>query len=89
MVNVVIYLTESCPYCIRAKMLLDDKGIDYTEHDIHSSGELHDEMIQRAHRFSVPQIFIDDVHIGGYDDMHLLNTSDKLDKMLFPDQNTG
>ncbi len=89
MVNIVIYLTASCPYCIRAKMLLDDKEVDYIEHDINSSKDLHDEMIQRSHRFSVPQIFIDDLHIGGYDDMHLLELNDELDRLLFPGQNTG
>ena len=89
MPKVVLYVTASCPYCIRAKMLLDKKGVDYIEHRVDQDLELREEMHQKSNRFSVPQIFIDDFHIGGFDDMYMLDLDDKLDPLLFPEKNDG
>ncbi len=83
MPKVVMYSTLFCPYCMRAKALLDSKGVDYEELRIEGDQERMREMIQRANgRTSVPQIFIDDHHVGGYDDMAALDRAGKLDPLL-------
>jgi len=87
MTNVVIYLTPSCPYCIRARILLDKKGVDYIEHRVDTNEELREEMYQLSKRFSVPQIFIGDYHVGGFDEMYMLDLDHKLDSLLFPATN--
>jgi len=84
--HIVIYLTASCPYCVRAKMLLDKKEVAYTEIRVDLEPELQQEMIQRSKQFSVPQIFIGETHVGGFDDMYLLEMNDELDPLLFPNQ---
>lgn len=84
MTNIVIYLTQSCPYCIRAKMLLDKKGVEYTEHRVDLSQELYNEMLQLSQQVTVPQIFIGDVHVGGFDDMYMMELDGELDPLLFP-----
>jgi len=89
MTNVVLYVTASCPYCIRAKMLLDKKGVEYTEHRVDLNDALLEEMYQLSNRFSVPQIFIGDYHVGGFDDMYMMDLDDELDPLLFPEQNNG
>ena len=67
---VKIYSTAICPYCERAKMLLEKRNIKYTEFKIHEDVKLFEEMLALSNgRRSVPQIFIDDQHIGGYDDL--------------------
>ena len=81
-VKVEVYSTAFCPYCIRAKQLLDRKGVSYTEYRIDKQTDLRAEMEQRSQRTSVPQIFIDDHHVGGFDDMAELNMEGKLDKLL-------
>lgn len=82
MANVTIYSTSVCPYCVRAKRLLDDKKVAYTEVDVSSPAE-RDKMIQKTGgKRSVPQIFIGDVHIGGCDDLYALNQQGKLDVLL-------
>jgi glutaredoxin 3 len=81
--NVEIYTWSRCPFCIRAKALLDRKGVEYTEYCIDGDENARDKMSQRANgRKSVPQIFIDDRHIGGCDDIHALDASGKLDPLL-------
>jgi glutaredoxin 3 len=81
--NVEIYTWSRCPFCIRAKALLDRKGVEYTEYCIDGDEDARDKMSQRANgRKSVPQIFIDDRHIGGCDDIHALDASGKLDLLL-------
>jgi len=85
MTNVVIYATPSCPYCIRAKILLDKKGVKYIEHRVDTNDALREEMYQLSKRFSVPQIFIGDYHVGGFDDMYMMDLDDKLDPLLFPE----
>lgn len=83
MAKVEIYTWSTCPFCRRAKELLDAKDIDYTEYDITGDEEAREKMAARSNgRRTVPQIFIDDQWIGGCDDMHLLEAEGKLDKLL-------
>jgi glutaredoxin 3 len=83
MVDVTIYTRMMCGYCTAAKRLLDSKGIVYTEHDASFSPELRQEMISRANgRWTFPQIFIGDTHVGGSDDLHALEAAGKLDALL-------
>ena len=85
MAKVEIYSKMFCGYCARAKRLLDDKGVAYEEYDISMGGPKRAEMLQRANgRSTVPQIFIDDRHVGGCDDLHQLERSGRLDEMLTP-----
>ena len=80
---VVIYTKFGCGYCYRAKRLLDEKGVNYTEHDITMGGPKRAEMQERAPgAMTVPQIFIGDIHVGGSDDLHALEREGKLDAML-------
>ncbi len=73
MSKVVLYTTGFCPYCYRAKKLLDDKGVAYDEIDVMVTPGMRDEMIARSGgRRTVPQIFIGDTHVGGFDDMAML-----------------
>jgi glutaredoxin 3 len=83
MPNVVLYTTEHCPYCIRARLLLDKKHVEYTDIRIDTQPEKREEMIARANGGStVPQIFIDDFHVGGFDDMAELDVLGELDEKL-------
>ncbi|MBI5041127.1 MAG: glutaredoxin 3 [Gammaproteobacteria bacterium] len=81
---VIMYSTGFCPYCVRARMLLDHKGVAYTDIRVDLEPGLRVEMIQRSGRTSVPQIFIDDFHVGGCDDMYALEQQGKLDPLLAP-----
>ncbi|MBE9099462.1 glutaredoxin 3 [Vacuolonema iberomarrocanum] len=81
--NVEIYTWSRCPFCIRAKALLDQKGIDYTEYCIDGDEDARDKMTERANGGrSLPQIFINDEHIGGCDDMFALERQGQLDARL-------
>ncbi len=82
MPTVVMYSTGFCPYCVRARMLLDRKRVIYTDIRVDLEPELRAEMIQRSGRTSVPQIFIDDFHVGGCDDMYALEQQGRLDPLL-------
>lgn len=83
MTTVEIYTKAFCPYCSRAKRLLDDKGVAYEEFDITMSGSKRAEMVQRADgRSTVPQIFIGGAHIGGSDDLAALERAGRLDSLL-------
>jgi glutaredoxin 3 len=83
MAKVEIYSTGSCPYCVRARKLLERKGVAYAEYRVDLQPELRPEMERRANGgSSVPQIFIDDRHIGGCDDMHALDADGQLDPLL-------
>jgi glutaredoxin 3 len=83
MPNIEVYTWSSCPFCIRAKALLDKKGVQYTEYQIDGDEPARAKMAQRANgRRSVPQIFIDGQHIGGCDDLYALNSQGKLDSLL-------
>jgi len=78
-----IYSTDLCPYCVRAKILLDKKGVSYTEFRIDQNPELVDEVVNRAGgRTTVPQIFIDNVHVGGCDELYALEKEGDLDGLL-------
>ena len=83
MAKIEIYSTEVCPYCVRAKDLLTRKGATYTEMRVDNDDTLRSTMIERAGgRRSVPQIFINDQHIGGCDDLYALEQAGKLDALL-------
>lgn len=83
MARVEIYTKPFCPYCARAKGLLEGKGVDYEEIEIGGDQEKRAAMIQRANgKTTVPQIFIDDHHVGGSDDLAALERMGKLDAML-------
>ncbi|GGF94646.1 MULTISPECIES: glutaredoxin 3 [Cysteiniphilum] len=77
-----IYTKPTCPYCINAKALLNKKGVTFTEYNISDKPQLREEMIKRAGRTSVPQIFIDNQHIGGCDDLYALEDANKLNPLL-------
>jgi glutaredoxin 3 len=79
---VTIYTTPICGFCHAAKRLLDSKGVDYDEIDVMRDAEKKQEMMQKAGRHTVPQIFIDGVHVGGCDDLYELERAGKLDPML-------
>ncbi|SMQ86337.1 glutaredoxin 3 [Devosia lucknowensis] len=82
MAKVEIYTTPTCPYCHAAKALLNDKGVDYTEITVLDPA-LREGMTQRANgRRTVPQIFIGETHVGGYDDMAALDRQGGLDPLL-------
>jgi len=82
MKKIIIYSTKVCPYCVRAKMLLKNKGADFTEITI-TNDALREEMIQKSDgRRTVPQIFIGEKHVGGYDDLRALDVAGKLDQLL-------
>ncbi|WP_158768770.1 glutaredoxin 3 [Paraglaciecola sp. L1A13] len=83
MSKVEIYTKGHCPYCHRAKALLEQKGVQYTEFKVDVQPELRAEMIKRANGGStVPQIFIGAQHVGGCDDMFALESQNKLDTLL-------
>ena len=83
MADVVIYTTPFCPYCSRAKRLLDSKGVTYEEIDLYMHPGRREEMIQRAEgRTTVPQVFIDGKPYGGSDDIHAMDRAGKLDPVL-------
>lgn len=83
MARVEIYTKVFCAFCARAKRLLDDKGVSYEEYDITMGGAKRAEMLSRASgRTTVPQIFIDESHVGGSDDLVALERSGQLDSML-------
>jgi glutaredoxin 3 len=83
MARVEIYTKFLCPYCARAKRLLDAKGVDFEETDITMGGPGREEMLGRSNgRTTVPQIFIDGRHVGGCDDLHALEREGKLDPLL-------
>jgi len=64
-----IYTTQTCPWCQRAKAVLDQRGIEYREIDVTQDRALQQELVKRSGRQSVPQVFFDDEHIGGFDDL--------------------
>ncbi len=81
--SVTIYTKDYCPYCVRAKALLSHKGVVFNEIKIDAQPELRPDMIARSGgRSTVPQIFINDQHIGGCDDLHALDAQGRLDTLL-------
>lgn len=83
MAKVEIYSTQTCPYCVRAKALLDAKDVDYTEIDVTGDDAARMALVEKAGgRRTVPQIFINDFGVGGFDDLRQLEETGKLDQML-------
>ncbi|MFM7313532.1 MAG: glutaredoxin 3 [Cyanobium sp.] len=83
MARVEIYVWRACPFCVRAKQLLDRKGVDYIEYAIEGDEAARNAMADRAGgRRSLPQIFIDDRPVGGCDDLHALERQGNLDRLL-------
>ena len=82
--QVTMYATSWCPYCARARALLERKGVRWHEIDVEAAPERRAEMLQRSGRHTVPQIFIDGKHVGGSDDLHELERSGALDALLHP-----
>ena len=81
-VAVSMYTTRFCPYCIRARDLLDGKQVPYIDIAVDGSPEKRREMMERSGRYTVPQIWIGEQHVGGYDDLALLERQGSLDKLL-------
>jgi len=82
MPEILIYTTTICPYCVMAKRLLDKKGASYTEINVDTQTGLRDEMMRKTKRRTVPQIYIGDFHVGGFDDLYALEQQKKLDALL-------
>ena len=78
---ITIYTTAWCGYCRRARKLLQDKNLVFTEIDIGGDGELREELMKRSQRDTVPQIFIGDLHVGGCDELYALDRSGELDRI--------
>ncbi|MHC5351209.1 glutaredoxin 3 [Pseudomonas sp. A46] len=82
MSQVTIYTTQRCPYCVSAKRLLSSKGVTPYEINVEESPQHLAEMMQRSQRRTVPQIFIGEVHVGGFDDLASLDHKGGLDALL-------
>lgn len=82
MANIDIYTKATCPFCHRAKALLNSKGAAFNEIAIDGDNVKREEMIARSGRTTVPQIFINGQHIGGCDDLHALDAGGGLDPLL-------
>jgi glutaredoxin 3 len=83
MAKIVMYTTQVCPYCMRAKALLHSKGVDFVEIDVGRDAGLREEAMRLSGgRKTVPQIFIDDRSIGGYDELWELEQTGELDRLL-------
>lgn len=82
MKSVTLYTASYCPYCVRAKELLQRKGISFHEIDVTDPNTRADMVLKAGGRKTVPQIFIEDIHVGGYDDLYALDQKKVLDAML-------
>lgn len=80
--EVTIYTTRWCPFCIRAKSLLNGKGVNFNEIPVDGDRKLRDKMAAKAGRTSVPQIWIGDTHVGGCDELYALDRQGRLDSLL-------
>lgn len=77
-----MYSTHYCPFCVMAKRLLSAKGVQIEEVRVDETPERRDEMVRITGRRTVPQIFVGDVHVGGFDDLHALDRAGRLDPLL-------
>lgn len=84
MPNIEIYTQNTCPYCLRAKRLLNELGLSYTEYEVSFDTDRLAEMISRSQRHTVPQIFIDGQSVGGSDELFALVENGELFHMLHP-----
>ncbi len=82
MPTVIMYSTATCPYCARAKQLLNEKNVSFTEIRVDEHPEKRAEMQEKSQRHTVPQIFINDHHVGGCDDLYALDAQGRLDELL-------
>lgn len=83
--KIVVYSSNWCPYCLRARRLLQSKGVAFEEIDVDADPQRRQEMQQRSARHTVPQIFIGERHVGGCDDLHALDAAGQLDSLIFPE----
>lgn len=81
-VKVVMYATSGCPYCARARQLLERKGVTFEEIDVDARPEARAQMVARSGRRTVPQLFVGETHVGGCDDLYDLDARGGLDKLL-------
>lgn len=79
-----LYTTPICPYCVRAKRLLQQKGVSYEEIDVSGNDELRRWLVSASGQRTVPQIWIENLHVGGFDELYALDRAGKLDALLFP-----
>lgn len=82
MASITVYSTQFCPYCVRAKQLLESKGLAYEEVRVDRDPQLRQVMMQRSGRRTVPQIWVGETHVGGFDDLWRLNHIGKLDDLV-------
>lgn len=88
MPKILIYTAHRCGYCVMAKRLLDSKNVTYTEINVDEQAGMREEMMTRTRRRTVPQIYIGDFHVGGFDDLNALNQAGKLNVLLQNENNT-
>ena len=84
MPEIIVYTTPFCPYCVRAKRLLDNKGVPFTDIGVRGNPEMRREMESRSGGYTVPQIFVADRHIGDCDAIVALDRAGRLDALLSP-----
>ena len=77
-----IYCKKVCPYCDKAKALLSAKGLEYVEYMVDEDQELFKQMLERSNRRSLPQIFINNHHVGGFDDLYALDKSNGIEPLI-------
>jgi len=80
--TITVYTTRFCPYCVRAKQLLTQKGVEFIEHAVDGQPQLRAELRKKAGQSTVPQIWIGDTHVGGCDELFALERQQKLDALL-------
>lgn len=85
MVEILIYTSRICPYCTMAKRLLDRKGLKYIEINVDENPAIREEMMAKTKRRTVPQIYIGNLHVGGFDELYKLEQQKELDDIL-PDK---
>jgi glutaredoxin 3 len=88
MPKILIYTAHRCGYCVMAKRLLDSKNVTYTEINVDEQAGMREEMMTRTRRRTVPQIYIGDFHVGGFDNLNALNQAGKLNVLLQNENNT-
>lgn len=82
MTNILIYSADLCPYCTMAKKIFNQKGVEYTEINVDSAPNLRQEMMEKTKRRTVPQIYIGDIHVGGFNELYALEKNQQLDPLL-------
>lgn len=80
--SIVMYSRATCPYCLAARRLLKNKQLEWSEISIDEEPHRRDEMIERSGRRTVPQIFVGDHHVGGFDDLNAMDKAGQFDQLL-------